>query len=309
MRTIRRCVATCSYAVVGATLVAALAVLMFEPERAAHAVLPDSLRPFRPVPIRVMNAVNLAVSSLFGAQLIGIDSSNMIAAACANFNAERGTETGAPCNWGDNEWGSSWREGFELLVQSMREEAELTLIGRVFAAHRLEMVLGQRLRLVAYWERGTATGDAVHGADVAPPLFVVGLPRTGTSFLHSLLSQDVENFRSPLNWMVVDPVPPLFGAIGEGADAVARDSPASAALRAARIAEAQANLAQFKSIAPGVDAQHAMTAFRPEECIVLFAHSFTAGFEYITCVASQNSFVARFRSFVRSRRGCARVVQ
>jgi hypothetical protein len=274
-----------SYVVVCTTLVAALVVFLFEPQRAAHAALPESLRPFRPVPIRVMNAVNLAVSSVFGAVLVKIDSPRLLATACASFNVERGAEADAACNWGDDAWGSSWREGFELLVESMRDDAELTLIGELFATHRLEMVLGQRLRLVAYWERGTATGEAVRAADVAPPLFVVGLPRTGTSFLHSLLSQDTDNFRSALNWMVVDPVPPLFGAVGEGAGAVARDSPASAALRAARIAEAQANLAHFKSIAPGVDAQHAMTAFRPEECIVLFAHSFTAGFEFITCVA------------------------
>lgn len=62
------------------------------------------------------------------------------------------------------------------------------------------MLLEQRLKLVHYW-KSEKHRAAVANANVDAPLFVVGLPRTGTSFLHTLLSQDSDNFRSPLNWM------------------------------------------------------------------------------------------------------------
>jgi hypothetical protein len=71
-------------------------------------------------------------------------------------------------------------------------------------------------------------------AQIVAPLFIVGLPRTGTSFLHTLLSHDTDNFLSPLNWMVVDPTPPLFGTIDQDEhDSVPGDSAEVAATRKA----------------------------------------------------------------------------
>ena len=275
---------------------AAVLVVAFEPHRELHAALPEALRPFRPLPIRALNALNVAVRALLGVEMVELlDVEALLAATCASFVAEQGGAAPvADCDWGDKEWGSGWREGLGVLVHSLREEAALTLIGRFFATHRLGMILDQRLRLVAYW-KSDAHRDAVLQAEVAPPLFVVGLPRTGTSFLHTLLSQDAENFRSPLNWMVVEPVPPLYGVItdaGGDIDAAGLDDavvqttvdepPASADLRRERIARASENLRQFKSIAPGIDSQHAMSAFRPEECIVYLAHTFVGGWEFTT---------------------------
>ena len=63
---------------------------------------------------------------------------------------------------------------------------------------------------------------------------------------------------------------PLQGTVNDIHEEEARSSAAdeSAELRRVRIAEASSNLRQFKAIAPGIDAQHEMTAYRPEECIV-----------------------------------------
>ena len=250
----------------GLLLPAALLVLFCEPHREAHALLPEELRPFRPLAIRLLNAANLALAQLFGVELIPLDADAMLDSACARLVAERGA--GTECDFGDAEYGSL-REGLGVFVRALREEAELTLIGRTWATHRIASLLDQRLRLVAYW-RSEEHGAAVARTQVTAPLFVVGLPRTGTSFLHTLLAQDSENFRSPLNWMVVDPGPPtLFGSIDDDPESPVDGEPEPlAAVRRARIAEASSNLAQFKAIAPGVDAQHTMTASRPEECIV-----------------------------------------
>jgi hypothetical protein len=141
------------------------------------------------------------------------------------------------------------------------------------------MILDQRLELVQYWQSEEYKKKQ---SDISAPVFVVGLPRTGTSFLHTLLAQDTENFQSPLNWMVVgDVVPPLAGSVDD--DDTPRDEPAeNAALRKSRVAEASSNIDQFKMVAKGVDAQHTMTAFRPEECIVFLSHVFTTGWEFLT---------------------------
>jgi len=39
------------------------------------------------------------------------------------------------------------------------------------------------------------------------PVFVMGLPRTGTTLLHRLLSLDTKRFRAPLLWELLNPVP------------------------------------------------------------------------------------------------------
>eukprot|EP01051_Picozoa_sp_SAG22_P002596 SAG22_NODE_118_length_19263_cov_16.155813_8_plen_326_part_00 len=259
------CKCAVAIAVAGGVLAAAL-LLTSDPYREQNAGLPEPLQPFRPLPIRLLNALQVVVAATLGVDLIPLSADGLVAAACAKFAAEfpgeaaPATARGQPavCDFGEAEWGK-FREGLGVFVRSLAEEAELTLIGRVFATHRLSMLLDQRLRLVRQWrnDASAAAAAAAAAADlgaVDAPLFVVGLPRTGTSFLHTLLSQDTESFRSPLNWMVVDPGPPaLFGTVDDDATTVQPgDTPHEAVVRAARVAEATRNLAQFKSIAPGV---------------------------------------------------------
>jgi hypothetical protein len=45
-------------------------------------------------------------------------------------------------------------------------------------------------------------------------VFVIGMPRSGTTFLHNLLSLDEENFRAPRLWEIVDPLPAIHGLEG-----------------------------------------------------------------------------------------------
>ena len=179
--------------------------------------MPEELRPFRPVPIRVINAVSVAMHGVFGVDLIPLDAEQLVAEACDRFDGAEGAGGAEGCDFGEGaeEWGD-FRTGLDVFVAALKEEAGLTLIGRVVATHRIAMLLDQRLQLVAYWrdarstdmdtDTNSNTPVALVGGDVDSPVFVVGLPRTGTSFLHTLLSQDVDNFRAPLNWMVVDPV-------------------------------------------------------------------------------------------------------
>ena len=239
-------------------------VLLFEPERNNHASLPQKLQPFRPLPIRIGNAMSLFLKS-FDIELIPLDANDMIEAACAKHKASTNT---SECDFGIARFGD-FRPSFSIFVKSLNEEASLTLIGRVFASHRASMLLLQRLQMIHHWKEHPVDHHVVH-----KPLFVVGLPRTGTTFLHTLLAQDTDNLISPLNWMVVNPMPPQFGYISE-------DESTASGARKALIDDANYNLDQFKAIAKDVDAQHVMNAFAPEKCIVFQAHTFVA-FEFLT---------------------------
>jgi len=239
-------------------------IYFFEPHRAAHAALPLKLKPFRPLPIRFGNALHRFLKETFDIEMIPLNAENMIEAACERHLKA----TNATCDFDEEHFGD-FRPSFRSFISSLVEEGALTLIGRVFASHRATMLLDQRLQMVHHWKM-----HPVDHVSVNKPLFVVGLPRTGTTFLHTLLAQDTEEFLSPLNWMVVSPMPPQFGYIDEDESLAQGD-------RKASIVDANYNLDQFKAIAKDIDAQHVMNAFAPEECIVFQAHTFVA-FEFLT---------------------------
>ena len=89
----------------GAVLAAAL-LLACEPYADAHEALPEALRPFRPLPIRLLNALNVAASAaLGGRQLVDLNADSLLSAACSKFVSERGDHPpGTACDWGDSAW-------------------------------------------------------------------------------------------------------------------------------------------------------------------------------------------------------------
>ena len=73
---------------------------------------------------------------------------------------------------------------------------------------QIQIELANRLKLIHYAKlnQGVIVGpkNKVH-----QPVFVIGMPRSGTTFLYNLLSQDTQRFRAPRIWEFVDPTPPL----------------------------------------------------------------------------------------------------
>jgi hypothetical protein len=94
---------------------------------------------------------------------------------------------------------------YRLLVGSLDLEAGLTTLGRVVLGRLARGYLGQRLRVVEAHRRR----PDLAAAPVVRPLFVVGLPRTGTTLLHSLLAQ-AEGARPLLTHEAGDPIPPAL---------------------------------------------------------------------------------------------------
>ena len=80
----------------------------------------------------------------------------------------------------------SFREGLRVLLRSYELDAEFSFVGRICVNGDTVRLLSNRLRLVADRRRHPGIAAEV----IRRPLFITGLPRSGTTFLHALLAQD-----------------------------------------------------------------------------------------------------------------------
>jgi len=95
------------------------------------------------------------------------------------------------------------REGLERLIDALRREAELTEIGEAIITAQLTGLLTSRLGV----EETYRLHPEIAQEHVEGPIFVVGLPRTGTTALSQLLSADPQ-IRFLRMWESGSPVPP-----------------------------------------------------------------------------------------------------
>jgi hypothetical protein len=145
-------------------------------------------------------------------------------------------------------------EPLRRLIHSYEHEAGLTLIGRIAARQDTLRLLGNRLKMQADRRRH----PEIAAVEIRRPLFVTGLPRTGTTLLHGLLAQDPTT-RVPYNWESMFPSPPPDRARH-------RTDP--------RIGWAERQIRWFHRLNPEFRKIHALGARLPEECLIITSHSF-----------------------------------
>jgi hypothetical protein len=138
-------------------------------------------------------------------------------------------------------------------------EAELSVIGRIATQWDIGRFLSNQLRLRAE----EARAPAILEQPVTRPIFIAGLPRSGTTFLHRLMLQDPAN-RGPLVYETIYPYP-------EGSDA-RRNTGES--VRDDRVARVDRQLRSFEWLAPEFRALHPLEADMPQECSEIAAHVF-----------------------------------
>ncbi len=97
---------------------------------------------------------------------------------------------------------------------------------------------------------------AILAEPIAQPIFITGLPRSGTTFLHGLLAEDPAN-RAPRIWESIYPYP-SHRAAGFGAGR----------------RKAQLQLRLFTRLSPGIRSLHPIEADSPQECIEFTSHVF-----------------------------------
>jgi Sulfotransferase family len=117
---------------------------------------------------------------------------------------ERSLLETAMANTGLSDFGEDdWREPFRILIDDLERHAELHLVGRLMTRSDLLLHLEGRLRVIDWIKRH----PEVEAQKIEAPVFVVGLPRSGTTIMEEILGAD-PNARSVRMWEAKFPVPP-----------------------------------------------------------------------------------------------------
>jgi hypothetical protein len=148
----------------------------------------------------------------------------------------------------------SYVEGLNRLVDSLNDEAALHEFGTVLVEGELSSYLRDRLQVIDY----RRAHPEIAGADISPPVVIIGQGRTGTTILHDLLAQDPQS-RVPITWEVDRPCPPPETATFD-------TDP--------RIGEVDATLDGIDLVLPGFRAMHPMSARNAQECVRITASDF-----------------------------------
>lgn len=153
-------------------------------------------------------------------------------------------------NFGDD----AFRTHLRVLLRAYDEEAHLTPFGRLMVMGELSAVLANRLTVQQAWTQQ----PAILEAPIRRPIFILGLPRTGTTALHFLLGQDPGN-QVLEYWLAAAPGP---------------RPPRSEWEQDPRYVAAVHGLRLMYNLDPSLKAIHLMTADGPDECRHLFLQSF-----------------------------------
>ena len=142
-------------------------------------------------------------------------------------------------------------EPMAFLVESVEREAKLNALGRFVFVEHVVQLLRNRLYLELDWK----LDPTIALRRISRPVFITGLPRTGTTLLHSLLAQDTDIFAAPLTWEVIYP------SAAQGEDRL-------------RIRRTESQLRWFELLVPGLKTIHPVAAELPQECVAIMSHCF-----------------------------------
>ena len=141
---------------------------------------------------------------------------------------------------------ASCYEAFNVLIDSINKEANLSHFGELAVERQIKLHLrNHKLISKAY--------ETIIDKTVSNPVFVIGLPRSGTTFLFNLLNKDLAN-RSPLFWEMMKPLP-----------LVEKNS----RKEKFRIFESDLILFIKERFIPNLDDLHAIRSSSPEECLLI----------------------------------------
>lgn len=153
-------------------------------------------------------------------------------------------------DFGDDDF----RIPLRIVLRDFEEDENVGFLGRLAVRRMIVEGLVNRLRI----QEALRRRPEILSVEIRPPLFVVGMPRTGTTLLHNLLAQDPEG-RAPLLWELMKPWP------------LDRPRPGRPDPRIRRIRRQLEFLFRFSP--KGASAIHEFHAEEPEECHYLFRNS------------------------------------
>ena len=156
---------------------------------------------------------------------------------------------------GLSDFGSDdFHEPLDRLLAALDSEARLNDFGRLRAQMTISAGLCKRLEIHDYLDNH----PEVAAQEIVRPVFIVGLPRTGTTALHHMLNHDEGN-RTLRLWEAQNPVPP----------------PETASYHSdPRIQQQSEGVALTEQFLPGFMTTHLIDAEEPDECYMLLNRNF-----------------------------------
>ena len=147
-------------------------------------------------------------------------------------------------------------EGLDRLIASIKTDARLNAFGKFAFKTLLQRMAVSRFKV----EKAIAERPEILDQPITEPLFIIGMPRTGTTILQALLNQD-DAHRSPLSWECLLPHP----------------APTPETYRQnERIDTIRTEFEQLFKLVPDFRRKHYMEADSPQECIGVMALNFTS---------------------------------
>jgi hypothetical protein len=167
----------------------------------------------------------------------------------------------------------SFVEPLRRLIASCNTESDLNTLGR----NAVKFEIRRSLHNLLEFERRERGNPAVLARPIERPIFITGMPRSGSTFLHRLLVRDPA-VAAPLSWRLVHPHPSAAGRLGES-------------LNRARV---QAQFYLMRLLAPELNTLHEVAAGEPEECTDITAQVFQSlRYDSVYRVPSYQSWLQR----------------
>jgi hypothetical protein len=189
-----------------------------------------------------------------------LDADEMLAAALGRAGREHFTDR-------------SFMQPLERLIDSCNAESDLNALGR--QAVRFEV--RRSLNTLLQFERSEREDPTLLERAIERPMFITGMPRSGSTFLHRLLVQDPAVI-APLSRQLVYPYPSPLGRLGT-------------ALRACSV---HAQFYTMRLLAPELNALHQVSPSAPEECTDITAQVFQSlRYDSVYRVPSYQSWLQR----------------
>ena len=139
-------------------------------------------------------------------------------------------------------------DALAILSASLEGEAGLDAFGVLAARNDLRGKLVNLKRMDA----AERHDPLIRTRDIRAPIVITGLPRSGTSFLHSILARHA-SLLAPSTWEVIDPLPD------------------NAEVSRARVSR---ELRFFGRLVPDLAKLHPLSADAPQECSEILGHAF-----------------------------------
>ncbi|PRQ07245.1 sulfotransferase family protein [Enhygromyxa salina] len=206
--------------------------------RAPHETSRDYANPYRPLALRLFNALG---------RVKPFDPDQIVAAAIRSAGHDRFAS-------------DAFREPLARLIESLHASAKLSPVGRFMTAQHLAGALANNLRAGDLFAREPGLREI----ELARPVMVCGLARSGTTLLQRLLAQ-LPGARAIAAWEAYEPIP-------ESGQQPGGDPLADPRVKRTRAAEKF-----LRWLSPDLFAVHPMDALAPEEDVLILENLFRSG--------------------------------